>query len=968
MTFTLPIALLLLLALIPIVWLGYPRLPFRRTRDLISLALRCLIVALVVLALAGAQVVRSADRLAVVFLVDASDSISTDAREAQLAYIRESLGRMTPDDEAAVVVFGSNALVERTLSGVRELPGLRSTPITTNTDLAEAIRIALGLFPADAARRILILSDGAQTVGDSTLAARRAAATGVEISYVPFGRGDATEVQVIDVRAPDEVAAGENFDLAFTIRAEAATPATVTVLAAGEILLRQDVELRQGDNNYAINLQAGEAGFRDFQVRVDPQGSDAFYQNNQLSAFSQIVGPPRVLLVTSDPAETQYLSAALAEVGISADVVAPNQLPIGLAALAEYESVVLTNVSATDLTNRRMEVLASYVRDLGGGLVVIGGPESYAPGGYFQTPLEEALPVEMQIRDQQRIPQLTIVYVIDRSGSMGVGGPSGVANIELAKEAMIRSIDFLQPLDRAGVVSFDTEASWIATVQPVSDRAALQGLIAGIGIGGGTDIEAGYNLAGAAMEQDPSPIKHIILLTDGGADPGQLVQTAELLNQQAGVTTSVISIGGGVQFLSDMAQVGGGNYHEVVIVEQIPMIFASETVLATRAYIIEETPFVPALSANSPIMNGITSAPPLLGYVAASPKQTAQVILQTPDGFADPILATWQYGLGRSVAFTSDATARWGANWVTWEEYARFWSQTIQWTITETADSNVETRIVMDGETARVIVDARDAAGGFANGLQLQASVVDPELGAQVITLQQVAPGRYEATFTPGTEGAYFVRLTGGGEETAVNQTNGWVMSYSPEYDTRPADEGLALLADLATLTNGRSLLDDPGAVFAHNLSATAAFVPLAPWLLLVALLLLPFDIAVRRLLITRSDVARLRAFLFPARAEAETSARLSSLMEAKQRAQETIAAEREAAPSTTIAALRGRKSDNADVGAQSIAPLPKQDTLAQPQDAPTQSSSAPTPAPTPQGSTAGRLLERKRGREKGGE
>ena len=319
MIFTAPLALLLLLALIPIIAWGLPRTSFRRLRDWTSLLLRCLLFTLIVLALAGMQIVRSADKLAVVFLVDASDSITPSAREAQIAYLREALTAMTVDDTAAVVVFGANAVVERGLSAVRELPNLRSAPITTQTDLDEAIRIGLGLFPADAARRLVVLSDGAQTVGDAGTAARRAAATGVEISYVPLSRDPAPEVQVIDVRAPEEVGAGQEFDLSFTVRAEAATPATITVSAGGGILFRTEAQLLPGDNNYAVSLTADEAGFRDFEVRVDPQDGDSFYQNNALATFSQVVGPPRVLLVARDDGDGTALAAALIEVGLEAE-------------------------------------------------------------------------------------------------------------------------------------------------------------------------------------------------------------------------------------------------------------------------------------------------------------------------------------------------------------------------------------------------------------------------------------------------------------------------------------------------------------------------------------------------------------------------------------------------------------------------------------------------------------------------
>ncbi|HLU11084.1 MAG TPA: VWA domain-containing protein [Oceanobacillus sp.] len=963
MTFTAPAALVLLLTIPFVIYLGWPRVAFRRGRDIASLILRSLIILLLVLALAGTQVVRAAGKLAVVFLIDASDSVGQQAQEAQLNFLREALEGMSPDDEAAIVVFGANALVERPMSTTREISPLRSTPITSNTDLEEAIGLGMALFPADAAKRMVILSDGQATVGDAEAAARRAAATGIEISYVPFRRAPTPEVLMSDVRVPDSVSAGQQFDLSMTIEAEEATDATIQVFADGAVIHTQDVPLLQGTNNYTLPLTAGDTGFTDFQVLVTPADGDGFYQNNQLSAFSRVIGPPRVLVVSSDDEESRYLVDALGELGVTVDQVRPSQLPIGIPALEDYDSIVLANVPASQLSTRRMANLNTYVRDLGGGLVVVGGPRSYGPGGYFQTPLEEILPVESQIRDQQRLPQLTITYVIDRSGSMSNVGPSGVSNLELAKEAIIRSVDFLQPTDRAGVVSFDVDGFWVADIQPVFDRIGLQTRIATLQAGGGTDIMAGMRLAAEALQTDPSERKHIILLTDGGAEPTGLVELAQELYENNDVTTSVIAIGAGAaSFLEDMAQAGGGNYHAVDVVESIPTIFTQETVLATRSYILEEE-FVPAISANSPILNNINSAPPLLGYVATTPRQTAQVILRGPEPYRDPILASWQYGLGRVVAFTSDGTARWASNWVTWDGFAQFWNQAVQWTITESASNNVEARVIMEGEQARVTVDARDEEGDFLNGLALSARVVSPEGEAVSVPLQQVAPGRYEAAFVPDAEGAYFIRLAGGDEQgISVNQTTGWVMSYSPEYSlTAPAGN---LLQELASLTGGQSLADSPNEVFAHNLTSQAALNPIWQHLLLAALLLLPFDIAVRRLLVTRSDLVRLRNWIFgEQQAVPATSERMSTLFDAKARAQKTLTTEASAPvqPESTTAALRARRAarrSGAETAPKVEIPSPRQTTR-------TSTPSSSRTAPHVEGSNiAGELLKRRKDRD----
>jgi uncharacterized membrane protein len=893
MTFTSPQALILLLLIPLILYLGWPRQRYRRQRDIISSALRTIILLALILSLAGAQVVQAAEKLAVIFLVDASDSVGPVQVDLALEQIQQTISNMGTNDEAGIILFGEDARVERIVNSVREIGSIRSVPRTGNTNIADAIRLALALFPPDAARRIVIFSDGIPTLGDTEAAAELARASNVQISYVPISRVQNADARVAEFTAPSSVQAGQQFDLSFSIESDVAMPAEVVITAGGEEISRETIQLQQGDNNRTITLQADEVGFRDFEVVVETAGNDDFYQNNTLSTFSQIIGPSRILLVSDVPEEAQYILPALQEAGLIVDSVNSSQLPNGLTGLVGYDSVVLLNIPATAIPTSRMEILQAYTRDLGGGLVVVGGPESYGPGGYFQTPLEDVLPVEMQIKDQQRLPRLTIAYVIDRSGSMSATTPSGIPMIELAKEAINRSIDFLQPTDRAAIVTFDADAYWVAEFQDVLDRRNLQRLVGTLTPNGGTDILAGMRLVAEDIVNEPSELKHIILLTDGIASANGLVPlTQELLNNN-NVTTSTIAIGEPSQLLESMAQAGGGNYHIARDISTIPTIFSQETVLATRSYIFEES-FVPTLTARNPIMDGINALPELLGYVGTTSKAAAQVILRAPNEFNDPILAAWQYGLGRSVAFTSDATARWGQNWVSWEDFSRFWSQTVRWTITEGSNNNIEVRTVQEGEQTRVIVDARDDNGQFANGLTLEASVTDPTLQNQRIILIQVAPGRYEATFAPDQEGAYLMQIVGTGSSSegtpiAVDQTNGWVLSYSAEYVQ--SSNTVSVLPQIAATTGGRSLEEDLQAAFARDLIPQTAMIPLAPLLLLFALVLLPFDVAVRRLVITRSDWQRLRTAMIArfSRPEVvqERSERVATLLDARDRARQ---------------------------------------------------------------------------------
>ena len=466
MSFTNPNAFWLLLLIPYVVVVGWPRLGYRRQRDVGAMMIRVILVILLVLGLAGIQIERAADKLAVVFLIDVSDSVSPALQSAAVEYVRQASAAMGDQDQAAVIVFGADALVEIPISEQLELVQVGSDPIRLNTDLAKAIRLGMALYPADTAKRMVILSDGRQTAGDAEEAARLAAATDVQIDYVLLDGGESAqrfegpEILVTDVSVPSTVNEGEEFDLTVTVdSSQRDSLAQVQVLASGQIIHTEDVVLKQGRNTYVFpDITVPSPGFVDFRVVVQPRSADSFYQNNELSAFTRVTGPPRVLLVTSDPAEVTALEAALTATGLNVDILGPRDLPLGLAPLSAYDTVVLANVSATDLSPSRMSYLQAYVRDLGGGLVAIGGPDSYGVGGYFDTPLEETLPVDMRLKDQERVPQLTMLFVLDRSGSMEVAGQSGVSNLELAKEAVARSLDLLNDTDRVGLLSFDINA------------------------------------------------------------------------------------------------------------------------------------------------------------------------------------------------------------------------------------------------------------------------------------------------------------------------------------------------------------------------------------------------------------------------------------------------------------------------------------------------------------------------------
>ncbi len=920
-----PLALLLLFTLPLLVYLGPVLRGAAGRREILSVSLRLIIAASLILALAGFQLVRQSNRLAVWFLLDGSDSIPPQARSGAEAIIQASLLEMGPDDQAGIIVFGRQPVVERPLSSSRDLGVLRSSPDRDQSNLESAIRLALALLPPDAARRIVLLSDGVQTVGNADTAARLAASAGVQIVAIPLTNEHESEVMLTEISAPAQLREGEQFELQVSLEASQPDEGQLRVFANGQLIHQGSQRIERGQQTFSLPLQANQAlansgRFIRYRIEYDSQ-RDSYYQNNQGSAYSLVDGPPRLLVIaptpgerlpfrggtspTIRPDEAAQLIRVLSEAGYQYTSARPSGLPDDLAELANYDGVILIDVPARELSGRQMEAVQSYVRDLGGGLLAIGGPTSFGVGGYYRTPLEEALPVEMQMKDQLRRPNLTILFVIDHSGSMGeVSG--GVSKLELAKEAAIRSIELLTPSDRTGVIAFDESASWVVPITDLSNPESVISRIAGLRDGGGTDILAGLQAMADALPADPASVKHVILLTDGGANPAGIPELVTRMNVAFGITLTTVGIGSdAAPYLANLAELGGGRYHFAADPGAIPRIFTEETSLAVRSYIIERT-FTPIQTGSSPILAGLAALPVLRGYIGTTPRPVAQTLLVSD--LNDPILAVWQYGLGRTAAFTSDASGRWASDWINWQGFPGFWTQTVQFILASPTRSALTVRVEPEAGDTRLVVDARTNDGIFLNGYQLQANVATPDGQIVRLDLVQTAPGQYESVFTAQTEGAYLIGITGqplentearstagqGNQPLTVAETAGWVRPYSTEYrqlNTQDSQE----LASLAELTGGWSDAGEvSGKIFAHNLPSGIAATPAWSWFLLLAVFLLPIDIAIRRLALTTGDLKRALINLAnwkiwePARAgnraEQEQTASLTAFMRAKQR------------------------------------------------------------------------------------
>jgi uncharacterized membrane protein len=952
--------------------------PGARARRGAAAALRGVLVLAAILALSGPSIVRASDRLATIFLVDASDSVGANAEGAARDYIKAALATMPREDEAGIIVFGDNALVERAVSGDPDLGPLLSKPQTGQTDLAGAVRLGLALFPEGYARRLVLISDGQETKGDLVAAANVAASSGVEISTRTLGVASGEETLVSEVRAPARAREGESIDVGVTIQSTRGGPAKVRLFADGNLLAEQDVTLRAGDNPYTFTIAQPGAGFHRFRAEVQT-AADTFYQNNTASAFTDVKGRARILLLEGQPDEGANLGAALRASGYVVDILAADRAPANLAELVAYDAIVLIDVPAEAL-GARSATLQSYVRDLGRGLIAVGGERAYGPGGYAGTPLEEILPVRMDLRNGVVNPPVSLVFAIDKSGSMaesGSGGTGGVTKMDLAKEAAFRAVKLLQPQDEVGIVAFDGGAAVVTPRRALRDQPDIAAQIGSLQPSGGTEIRAGLQEALNQQLASTAKVRHIILVTDGQSSNN----FADLVQQMndTGITLSVIGVGQGVaNYLPQLAADGKGRYYYAADASQLPDIFLKETRLALRSYFVEGD-ISPQLGAATPITEGLNGAPKLRGYVGTTAKPTAQTGLVSPEG--DPLLAQWQYGLGRAVAWTSDAKGQWAVDWLPWSDFARFWSRTVGWTISATPQ-DLQMNTQTSGGRTTVSVDARDPSGTFRNGLTVVGTIVGPDGARKDVTLRQIAPGRYQTDLGALPEGSHLLAIVAKDSDgTAQAATSGGlVIPYSPEY-ALPRTDRTAVLARARELTGGTELADAAGA-FAHTLPQAQQARAIWPTFLLLAILLLPFDIATRRLLFGRGDVAR--AFDWARAAfrhrpkpvsppeRGTSNATLGGLLAARQEQQErwdragtTVVPPAQPAPTQSRASVPPPPASTPRPTTPSqSAPAPQpHSTVVAPTPPPRAASGSPTPAPQG-GGRSGTLSELLRAKE----
>lgn len=908
-------AYLLLLLLVPVVI----ALSFRSLsglgpgRRIVALIFRSAVIVVIACALAGLQRVKTTDDLSVAFLLDRSNSMPANHAGSALQFIKATEENMRPDDTLGIVGFsGKSAVLQLPEAGLR-IQEVSDPLLADQTNLAAAARLALAMFDETAIRRLVLISDGNENAGEILQEASNFAAAGVPIDVLPVRYTYEREIVLESLRAPAIITGGEatvKQQVILRSTLNEPTSGTIKLYQGNRLVLSKEVRVPPGRSSHPLIVPLSEQAAYPFRAVFEPaeRERDTIAANNEGRAFTIVSGPGEILLVTTpeNRASSEFMAQQLAREKVDVRIVEAGAQPLTQAELLNVSLVILDNVPADLVPSNEQDALRRYVEDLGGGLVMVGGDESYSAGGWIDSPVEAVMPIEFDVKSKKQIPKGALVLIM-HSCEIPQGNYIG-------ERIAIAAVKTLSSRDLIGVLAWDWQGgdkNWTVPLQPAGAKTAAINAIKQMSMGDLPDLTPVVKQAVDALAvRSDAAARHILITSDfdpqfnvRGGEGGRLLQKMKDNN----ISCSTVSIGWGGHPI-DAAKANaiaqgaakGGKHYAVKDFSKLPQIFIKEARIVQRSTFYEnEEGFVPRITPGAAkVLPGLqtTGVPRLNGYVVTTRKPLADVPLvrDTEEG-QDPILAHWQAGLGRTVAFTSGMWPRWGQSWANWDRFGANWAQLIRWAARQGEGSDLDVQAVQDQGQGVIRIRGYDGNTQALRGATMGGEVYRPDGAAVPMTLERIGPGEWEGRFDTDLAGSYIanmmLRLADGSQ---IPVRSGLSVAYSPEY--RELAANVPLLNEIAERTRGRVLTAEQARDVFNRAGLALAETRRPVWEDLIRLMLLLFllDVAVRRIAITPADVVRrVRQFfreLAGGTPSAEASAAtLGSLKGARDQAREAL-------------------------------------------------------------------------------
>lgn len=798
-------------------------------------------IVLVVLSMLDIRIQSKSNETATVFVLDVSDSVA-DQKSAVVSYMKEILSKKTKKDQVGIVTFAKNTEVEQVVTDEVMFQEIETTPVKTATNLQQAIETAMALYPSDMARRLVLVTDGNENEGDITKVTSTLTESQVDVKVLKLSQNIGKEVYLDQMILPEKVAKDGKFSVKIQVQSNTKTTAVISLYSGNQLKKKETVELVKGENQFVLKDQQSQVGLKTYRAVIEPK-EDTISVNNEYVAFTNVTAKDTVLLLEGTLGNSKEFQKILKAGNIAYEVQAAGNAPKTMLNMLSYQAIVCVDVYAGDLPEGFLNNLESYVKDYGGGFLATGGENSFALGDYKDTSLEKVLPVTMDLKGEKEIPKMALGMAIDHSGSMSFGeGENGLLSpLSLAKEAAIKALDTLRVNDIIGVLAFSDSYDWAVTFQEAANKDELEDGIDSIGNGGGTSIYPALKELYEKIQKEDAKLKHMILLSDGQDGFQEYDDLLEKINQEK-ITLSTVAVGSesDTALMKKLAKEGNGRYYYTDINTDLPRIFAKEVYLTTKSY-LNQREFVPIVKNEAEIFQGVSTEkmPTMLGYIASTKKASATMLLESDKN--DPILTSWQYGLGRSVAFNSDVENRWTAEYAGWKDYAALWKNIFQWVMKKQDTSENVVQVTESGNQVTVNYRAKE----YTENTEVQALYTDKEGNTKNVILNAVAPGEFQAKWEMDEMGVYTFNVQQKeNNQTITSQNSAIAIEYSKEYKVL---EEKSVLEDFIKATQGTEITQDTN-IFKETLEKVNKGKSITPYLLVTVLLLFFFDILYRRL------------------------------------------------------------------------------------------------------------------------
>lgn len=812
-----------------------------RTRDLaraerLAVYARAGALMMLCVALAGPRFSQGASQRFIYILVDRSASVGLDSSE--LIKIVQAIAQPSEHTLYGVISFAKEPMIEAGFAPVLSLQEFQTDPEKTATDITSALSLALETFPRAGRREILLITDG-QTEESLAAVLARARREGVPIHVWPLG-GNLAEAWLSDFQVPPEATLQMPFALRVRLGATTQGTGTLLLYRNGELIQNLPVTYDIGLHELRLTDKLDAPGTYSYRAYLKAE-PDQLKENNELYGVTTVPGGPQVLLVEPTEGESP-VARLLRSAGLAFEQKTLKEfsaLPI-----TDYKAIVLNNIALSRLTKERRRALKHFVGNLGGGLFVIQGQAAVA-GLEDQTPeeladLEELLPVSYLAPEPYQIPGLALVFVMDRSGSMGDPAGAGLSKIDVLKRSALRSLEVLDPDDWVGLIAFDADFEWIVPLKPLGNRQEFLSNIQRLSANGGTDLYFALKSAFETLEKTPARVKHILVFTDGHNNNRREREYRELYGRLAKSSVRVSTLGidraPNEEFLAELAAAGHGRYQRVQEFMDLPAFSLREVRRIARLRWIEGQSLVHT-------SERALAPPPVQGYVLTHARPAAQLLLTAaPD--ENPLLAFHHYGLGRVGVLNTDLEGQGAPDWLVWEGLNKLLAESLARVYRSIPrEGELTLQAIRSDETLEIVADMRQGER-WASGIELRATIAGPT--DKEIPLTQEAPGRYRAQLERLPSGLYMVRLAAHRQGELLSETTATIpVPYTEEYRRIGLNSELVALVTRAT---GGEVLERPQMPPPSGKIAQESFVELWPWALVLALALFIIDLAVRKL------------------------------------------------------------------------------------------------------------------------